>query len=252
MKKIAILLTVVLIAGTLSAQDSKSHKPMTKWGYNIFVKRMEKPDNDKRRMKKGVRILKRKHISSNKLYKVSLLFSDDEMRLGFVKEVYPRITDKSNAIIVCDAFTRFSHQTILWDYIQAQNVYYGVNESNMASFQDYLDMRDGKKDRQRDKDNKTEDTTEVVAETNTQDENNTEEVVEEDKTNEAVNNTEVDNTPEEHSTGIVFPDPTVYAGINKGCDGYLDDNKFLAFANSVAQFEDDEEKAKICMEYAYT
>ncbi len=253
MKKIAILLTVVLIAGTLSAQDSKSHKPMTKWGYNFFVKRMEKPDNDKRRMKKGVRILKRKHISSNQLYKASLLFSDDEMRLGFVKEVYPSITDKSNAIVVCDAFDRFSHQTILWNYIQAQNVYYGVNESDMASFQDYLDMRDGKKDKQRDKnkDNET-DNTVVIAENSIQDETNTEEVVEEDKTNEIESITEVVETPEVPSTGLVFPDPTVYTGINKGCDGCLNDKQFLAFANSVAQFEDDEEKAKICMEYVYT
>lgn len=259
MKKIAILLTVVLIAGTLSAQDSKSHRPMSKWGYNYFVKRMEKPDNDKRRMKKGVRILKRKYISSNQLYKVSLLFSDDEMRLGFVKEVYPRITDKSNAIVVCDAFDRFSHQTILWDYIQAQNVYYGVNESDMASFQDYLDLRDGKKDRQRDKDkdnepesDNTEDKTEVIAENNTQEENNIEEVVEEDKTTETNEDTEDVDTPEVPSTGLVFPDPTIYTGINKGCDGYLNDKQFLAFANSVAQFEDDEEKAKICMEYVYT
>lgn len=252
MKKLVVLLSVVLIAGAVFSQDSKSHRPMSKWAFNNYVKRMEKPKTDKSRMKKGIRIINRNHISSNQLYKVALLFSDDEMRLGFVKEAYPRITDKSNAIVVCDAFDRFSHQTILWDYIQKQNEYYGVNEANMGSFQDYLDMQDRKKDKQRDKDLNDNNASENIVENNTETHVNDENTVEDDvKIIETENNTE-ENSTENNEINIVFPNAAIYTGNNKGCQEYLGDKQFLAFANSVAQYKDDEEKTKICMEYVYT
>ena len=53
----------------------------------------------------------------------------------------------------------------------------------------------------------------------------TEKVVTEDKTPEVIN-------------GITFPSPVGYTG-SKGCDGYLNDKQFLAFANSLAQFPTD-------------
>lgn len=258
MKNVLLLLALVIITTGLAAQEGKTHKPMSRFSYNIYTNRIEKSKNDERRRKKAVRIMKHKYISSNQLYKSALLFTDDEQRLIYVKEVYPRITDKTNAIIVCDAFEKFSHAQILWEYIKENNIKYDVPETDMASYTEYLDMRDRKKDRQKDEvdkdknkdgdvavvapdkdvaDDKDKDKTEVV-------ENDAQEIT--DKTEE-VNKTEQPET----ITGIVFPDALSYAG-NKGCDGFLTDKPFQAFLNSVAKFESDDEKAKICMEYVYT
>ncbi|PLX08245.1 MAG: hypothetical protein C0596_08115 [Marinilabiliales bacterium] len=63
---------------------------------------------------------------------------------------------------------------------------------------------------------------------------------------------EKDNNTHDNNNPIIFPDAATYSGLNKGCDNYLDDKQFLAFANTVAQFEDDQEKATICMEYTHT
>ncbi len=266
MKKLILILSIIFVAGTVFSQEIESHKPMGRWSYKILTKRIEKSKKDERRMKKGVRIIKRKHISSNQIYKLSLLFNEDEYRLGFVKGSYPNITDKSNAIIVCDGFEKFSHQTILWEYIQKENKKYGIEPTDIASYQDYLEMRDRKKDKQYDKDkdkDKISNNDNITENSNSNSEtNNTEEKVIETKNIEPENNN--NNTPNEPSKEtpsndtdnkkphITFPDAHAYTGINKGCNGFLGEKQFLAFANSVAQFEDDEEKAKICMEYVHT
>ena len=151
MRKIILLLSIVFVATAAYPQVVESHKPMGRLSYKWITKRIESPKRDERRMKKGVRIIKRKHISSNQVYKLSLIFAEDEYRLGFVKGVYPSITDKSNAIVVCDAFDKFSHQTILWEYIQQQNPRYGVEPTDLASFQEYLEMKDSKKETEREK-----------------------------------------------------------------------------------------------------
>lgn len=252
------MLALVIITTGIAAQDGKTHKPMSRFSYKIYTNRIEKPKNDERRRKKAVRIMKHKYISSNQLYKSALLFTDDEQRLIYVKEVYPRITDKTNAIIVCDAFEKFSHAQILWEYIKENNSKYGVPETDMASYTEYLDMRDRKKDRQKDevdKDKNKDGDVAVVARdkdvANDKDKEKAEVV--ENNAQQTMNNTEEVNKTElsETVTGIVFPDAFNYAG-NKGCDGFLADKPFQAFLNSVAKFESDEEKAKICMEYVYT
>jgi hypothetical protein len=267
MKKLILILSIVFIAGAVFTQEIESHKPMGRWSYNFLTKRMEKPKRDEKRMKKGVRIIKRKDISSNQVYKLSMLFTEDEYRLGFVKGAYPSISDKSNSIVICDAFEKYSHQTILWEYIQKENARYGIDPTDIASFQDYLEMRDRKKDKQYDKDkdknkdldidnnnekdivknndNINNDMTEKDTETS---ENNKDLDTETDVTREIVNN----DTEIISEVKIIFPDALNYSGTNKGCDGFLNNKQFTAFANSVAQFEDDEEKATICMEYVYT
>ncbi len=264
MKKLILLLSIVFIAGALYSQEIESNKPIGRWSYNILSKRLEKSKKDERRMKKGVRIIKRKHISSNQVYKLSLLFTEDEYRLGFVKGAYPKITDKSNAIVICDGFEKFSHQTILWEYIQKENKRYGIEPTDMASYQDYLEMRDRKKDKQYDKDKDKDkdldiDSNNDVVENNNSDNSDTapDEKSSETDVNGNSNSTEVDkeivnNETESSKDPVVFPDAHAYMGINKGCDGFLGDKQFMAFANTVAQFDDDEEKAKICMEYVHT
>ncbi len=253
MKKIILILSIVLIAGTAFSQEIESHKPMGRWSYNFLTKRIEKPKRDERRMKKGVRIIKRKHISSNQVYKLSLLFNEDEYRLGFVKGVYPSITDKSNAIVICDGFEKFSHQTILWEYIQKENKRYGIEQADIASYQEYLDMRDRKKDKQYDKDK---DKNKDVADFSNQEENdidkNNSEIENENNNDSDVTKEIVNQESESNESPIVFPNAHAYTGTNKGCNGFLGEKQFTAFANSVAQFEDDEEKAKICMEYVHT
>jgi hypothetical protein len=261
MKKLILLLSIVFVATAAYPQVVESHKPMGRFSYKWITKRIESPKRDERRMKKGVRIIKRKHISSNQVYKLSLIFAEDEYRLGFVKGVYPSITDKSNAIVVCDAFEKFSHQTILWEYIQQQNPRYGVEPTDLASFQEYLEMKDRKKDRQRDKDDDKETNVEDVAVNETPNDKVETDNIEEDKNDTNNENTEdinedktevIEDETTNPTTSIIFPDAKAYTGTNKGCDGYLNEKQFTAFSNTVAQFEDDEEKAKICMEYVYT
>ncbi len=254
MKNFALFLALVIFSGSLAAQVDEPHKPMSKISYKIYTKRLEKPKSEERRMKKGVRMMKRKYISSNQLYKAAEIFTDDSQRLIYVKKVYPKISDKSNAIIVCDAFDNFSHSQILWEYIKEQNAVYGVPETDMDSYTEYLELKDRKKDKQKD---------ELVSETETDKKDTVDEIkkeevavkeAEEPEKSEVVDKTEKvvteDKTPEVIN-GITFPSPVGYTG-SKGCDGYLNDKQFLAFANSLAQFPTDEEKAKICMEYVYT
>ncbi|MDD2634151.1 MAG: DUF4476 domain-containing protein [Bacteroidales bacterium] len=261
MKKLIILLSVVFVVTAVYPQSVAVKKPMGRFWYNCLTKRVESPKRDERRMKKGVRIIKRKNVSSNQLYKLSLIFQQDEYRLGFVKGAYPSVTDKSNAIILCDAFEKFSHQTIMWEYIKQQNPRYGIDPTDINSFQDYLTMRDRKKDRQYDKD-KNKDVGANDKDANTEKDTKVEEpeskteVV--DKPENANNQPEVEkeiikkDTDEPSVAKVIFPNAAIYTGINKGCENYLNDKQFVAFANTVAQFEDDEEKAKICMEYVYT
>jgi hypothetical protein len=261
MKKFIILLSVVFIATAAYPQSVAVKKPMGRFWYNCLTKRIESPKRDERRMKKGSRIIKRKDVSSNQLYKLSLIFQQDEYRLGFVKKAYPSVTDKSNAIILCDAFEKFSHQTIMWEYIKQQNPRYGIEATDINSFQDYLTMRDRKKDRQYDKDKKTDGNdnnknTDNEKETEVLEPESKTEIVE--KPEKPIDKPEVEKEiiQEENNTSssekIIFPNAAIYSGTNKGCDNYLNDKQFVAFANTVSQFEDDEEKAKICMEYVYT
>jgi len=221
---------------------------MCRWSYNFLTKRIEKPESDERRMKKGVRIIKRKHISSNQAYKLSLLFNEEEYRFGFVKGIYPSITDKSNAIIIVDGFEKFSYQTILWEYIQAENRKYGLEETDITSYQEFLEMRDRKRDRQYDKGE--DDDKDLIIEEEEVEENTLSEHTEEaENTSEATETELEENQLEEINNSITFPDATAYTGKNKGCDKYLSEKPFLAFANTVAQFDNDKEKAIICMEY---
>ncbi|MDA3909993.1 MAG: DUF4476 domain-containing protein [Bacteroidales bacterium] len=245
MKKLVLLLSLVLIAGAALPQEVESHKPMGRWCYNILTKRIEGPEKDKRRMKKGVRIISRKHISSNQAYKLTLLFNEDEYRLGFVKGLYPSITDKSNAIIMLDGFEKFSYQTILWEYIQAENRKFGVEETDITSYQEFLEMRDRKRDRQYDED----DDKDLIIEEEEVEENAISEHTEEETTSETTETELEENQIEANTNSTIFPDAAAYTGKNKGCDNYLSEKPFLAFANTVAQFDNDKEKAIICMEY---
>jgi len=248
MKRIILFLFAIFIVGTAFPQKNESNKPMGRWCYNILTKRIESPKKDKRRMKKGVRIIKRKDISSNQAYKLTLLFTEDEYRLGFVKGIYPSITDKSNAIIMLDGFEKFSYQTILWEYIKTENQKIGIEETDITSYQEFLDMRDKKRDKQYDKDEDRDLIIETPEENVKNDiSENTQETEppENDNTTTETTNIEI----EENSNSIVFPDAKIYTGNNKGCDNYLSEKPFLAFANTVAKFDNDKEKAIICMEY---
>ncbi len=257
MKNFILILVFALLSSSLVAQVDKPHKPMSRFSYNIYTKRLEKSKSEERRMKKGVRMMKFRHISSNQLYKASGIFTDDSQRLIFVKKVFPKISDKSNAIIICDAFDNFSNSTILWEYIKTQNKLYGVPEPDMNSYTEYLEMKDRKKDKQKDdlannSSDKT-DTKDVKDDKDVKVDVKKDEAVVVDKVDEIVktDNQVVDTNAPEVINGITFPSPNAYIG-NKGCDSYLNDKQFLAFANSLAQFPTDEEKAKICMEYVYT
>ena len=78
MKKILFLFSFVIMITGVSAQDMKSYKPMSKFCYKIYTKRISKPKKtEEKRRKKAVRLLKWKHISSNQLYKASLIITDD-------------------------------------------------------------------------------------------------------------------------------------------------------------------------------
>ncbi len=270
MKRIIAIITAIFLVSLTYSQNIESHKPMGKFSYKMLTKRIERPKTDKKRMKKGIRIIKRKHISSNQLYKLSLLFNEEEYRLGFVKSAYPRITDKSNAIVICDGFEKFSNQTILWEYIKKENKKYGIDGIDIASYQEYLELKDRKKDKQYDKnkdkdldldlnkDNKS-DKEESPKKYNKEsskdgkkesDSNKTEPK----KTNnkdEETNNNSNETIKEENTQSIIFPNAKTYTGTNKGCNQRLNDKQFLAFANTVARFETDKEKATICMEYAH-
>lgn len=245
----------MIITTSVAAQDGKTHKPMSRFCYKIYVNRLERPKKEERRRKKGVRIMKRKYISSNQLYKSALFFRDENQKLIYVKEVYPKITDKSNAIIVCDAFENFSHAQILWEYIKDNNAKYGVPKPDLDSYTDYLDLKDRKKDKQKDKiESGNKDKTETANNTLTNAD------IEPDKVVVTQNDKPetIDKTDEIIKTDVlieneqlVFPDALNYNG-NKGCDGYLADKPFQAFVNSVSQFKSDDERAKICMEYVYT
>ena len=239
MKKIVLFIFVIFFAGSAFPQEVESHKPMGRFCYNILTKRIEGPQRDKRRMKKGVRIIGRKHISSNQAYKLTLLFTEDEYRLGFVKGIYPSITDKSNAIVMLDGFEKFSYQTILWEYIQTENRKFGVDETDITSYQEFLEMRDRKRDRQFDKND--DENKDLIHE-----EIEAEEIDFNEQTDTTDDNLESDT---EENNSIIFPDVTIYSSNNKGCDNYLSQKPFLAFANTVAQFDNDKEKAIICMEY---
>lgn len=238
----------------LAAQVEKPHRPMSKMSYKIYVKRLDNTKTDKRRVKKGVRMMTWKHISSNQLYKASKTFTDDNMKLVYVKDVYPKISDKSNAIIICDAFEKFSHSQILWEYIKEQNSIYGIPKTDLDSYAEYLELKDRKKDKQKDGMNSA--NGKDKAENKDKDGNVIADVKEPNKTEVVETVTEVLKINEVEPTNntnsdIIFPDASVYKG-NKGCDGYLNDKQFQAFENSLAQFKTDEEKAKICMEYVYT
>ncbi|HNQ68199.1 MAG TPA: DUF4476 domain-containing protein [Bacteroidales bacterium] len=258
MKTLTLLLSLVIISTSLVAQVEKPHKPMSGLSYKIYCNRLEKPKKEKRRMKKGIRMMKFKYISSNQLYKAAKIFTDDQMRLLYVKDVYPKVSDKSNAIIICDAFDNFSHSQIMWDYIKEQNPLYGVPIPDMESYTDYLDLKDRKKDRQKDdlvkNDNDKVKNDNIEDKPIDKDQNVDSEIIKKEVEKNDIDKDSkiIEETVEKPETvKISFPDPLNYKG-NKGCDGYLSDKQFLAFANSLAQFESDEDKAKICMEYVYT
>lgn len=251
MKKIVLFLIVLFIAGSAFTQEVESHKPMWRFCYKILTNRLERPKRDKRRMKKGIRIINRKHISSNQAYKLSLLFSEDEYRLGFVKGIYPRITDKSNAIILIDGFEKFSYQTILWEYIQSENKKYGIEQTDIKSYQEFVDMRDRKRDRQYDKlDDEEDDEEEEKNIQEKKDENVISENNEEPEDSSEKTESELEEKqPEKNEHSVFFPDAEAYKGKNKGCNDYMSNNAFQAFANTVAKFEEDKKKAIICMEH---
>ena len=251
MKKIVLFLIALFIASSAFTQEVESHKPMWRFCYKILTNRLERPNRDKRRMKKGVRIISRKHISSNQAYKLSLLFSEDEYRLGFIKGIYPRITDKSNSIVLIDGFQKFSYQTILWEFIQSENKKYGIEQTDISSFQEFVDMRDRKRDRQYDKlDDVEEDEEKNIQEEKEENlisENNEEA---EDSSKETESKQER-KQPEKNENSVFFPDAEAYTGKNKGCDDYMNDRAFQAFANTVSKFEEDKKKAVICMEHTH-
>lgn len=257
MKTLTLILSFVILSTCLVAQVEKPHKPMSGLSYKIYYHRLEKPKKEKRRMKKGIRMMNFRYISSNQLFKAAKIFTDDQMRLLYVKDVYPKVSDKSNAIIICDAFDNFSHSQIMWDYIKEQNPKYGVAIPDMDTYTEYLDLKERKKDRQKDDLVKNEsdkvENVEVEDKSTNENENSDLEKINEDENTDVDEKITTDKETDANSeiAKISFPDPVNYNG-NKGCDGYLSDKQFLAFANSLAQFESDEDKAKICMEYVYT
>lgn len=271
MKNLA-LITLLTVFCVMVSYSQQAPKAMSGMAFKSYYKKMQKPKTDERRMKKGVKLLRNKNISSNQVFKVASLFADDNMRLVYVKEIYPKISDKSNAIIICDAFNRFSHAQILWEFIKQQNKNYGVPEPDLNSYANYLLLKDKKKDKQRDKittadntgktkkaelSNSDEDDEIIVENTN----KHVEKIVEMETTQ--IKNSISEKTPSEgkkdekiaenqneEKKSLVFPSAVDYKGA-KACDNYLGEKQFLAFANAVAQIEDEQEKVKICMEYSH-
>lgn len=243
MKRVALIFSFLMILFLIFTQDieaQKAQNPMGKFTYKWYYKRLSKINKDEKRLKKGVKRLNKKNISTNQLYKACYLFEDENLRLVYVKELYPRITDKSNAILLCDAFEKTSHIMMLWEYIKLENPKYNVPLSSLDSYADYLKLKDKDKDKQKDDpakktENKLDPSMDKLENPNTA-------KVEDKSTTELAD--------QKSDSKIIFPDASIYKG-KKGCDSYLNDNQFKAFANTLAKFETDEEKTKICMEYAY-
>lgn len=271
MKKLSLISLLTVFCFMIS-YSQQSPKPMSGMAFKSYYKKMQKPKTDEKRVKKGIKLLRNKNISSNQVFKVANLFADDNMRLVYVKEIYPKISDKSNAIIICDAFNRFSHAQILWEFIKQQNKNYGVPEPDLNSYANYLLLKDKRKDKQRDK--LTADNTDKNKKTEVSDFDDDDDIIVE-STNKHVEkivemetaqikNSISEKTPaeekkdekivenqKEEKKSLVFPSALDYKGA-KACDNYLGEKQFLAFANAVAQIEDDQEKVKICMEYSHT
>ncbi len=251
MKHFLLFLSILVVSSGLAAQDMKSYKPMSRFCYNIYTKRLNKPKTEEKKRKKGVRMMKRKHISSNQLYKASLIIKDDDQRLIYVKEVYPKITDKSNALLLCNAFEKYFHVEILWNYIEKQNEELGIPPMDLETYTAYMKLKDKKKDKQKDE----------VVKNKTEEKENKEisqtqkpEVVENIEQNKpSTTENKIETKPVESSpqNSIIYPSVIGYQGL-KACESCLKDTQFTAFKNALSQFETDEEKTKICMEYVYT
>lgn len=251
MKKFLFLLSFAILASGISAQDVKSHKPMSKFSYKIYTKRISKPrkTEEKRRIK-AVKLLRWKHISSNQLYKASLIIQDEGQRLVYVKEAYPKITDKSNALMLTNAFEKYLHVQLLWEFIERNNEQLGIAPMDLESYTKYLSLKEKKKDKQRDEIAKNEnkdkpkDKTEPVKPQEPQ-------VVEKPETPVQTDKEETKPTEPSSTNSIVYPKAEGYTG-SKGCESCLNEQQFLAFKNALSRYETDEEKTKICMEYVYT
>ncbi|MCK9254202.1 MAG: DUF4476 domain-containing protein [Bacteroidales bacterium] len=253
MKKILFLFSLVIMITGVSAQDMKSYKPMSKFCYKIYTKRISKPKKtEEKRRKKAVRLLKWKHISSNQLYKASLIITDDDQRLVYVKEAYPKITDKSNALLLTNAFEKYLHVELLWEYIEKSNEKLGIAPMDLESYTQYLSLKDKKKDKQRDEVVKPKDKPKEKTEETKTEETKTPDLVEKAEQPAKTDNKEEVKTPVTSPTNsITYPKTEGYAG-NTGCESCLNDNQFTAFKNALSKFDTDEEKTKLCLEYVYT
>lgn len=212
---------------------------MSNWTFNRYYNKVNNVNKDDRKLTKAVNFIKNKNISANQTLKISKLFNEDHVRLAYVKRIYSKITDKSNAITICDAFSNFSYSQLLWEYIKEENKKLNINNSDIEQYVDYAKLKDKKKDKQTEQNQA--DKTNIASEETTKIKDNKQETTVNDKPQ---NNT----VKENNNTNYEFPDASVYKG-KTFCENPLNDKMFKAFYNSVLQMQDDGDKTKICMEY---
>ena len=118
MKTKLLLSIVLMLAAMLEGYSQDCTTPLSSVEYRQLYNQLTTIRNDQQRLNRSQSIFSGKCLLTYQVKEVAQLYTDEIIRLAFVKDIYPSIFDKENIYDVYDAFTSFSTAFMLYDYVK--------------------------------------------------------------------------------------------------------------------------------------
>jgi hypothetical protein len=117
MKKIAIIILLLTITGTIYSQGKKCQNPIPDQQFQLKYKQVKNQTSDQKRLFIAKQIVGKYCFSSSQVKEMASLFENDYTRLEFAKKAFRNTPDKDNFYDVYDAFIYYSVVFRLHDYV---------------------------------------------------------------------------------------------------------------------------------------
>jgi hypothetical protein len=138
MKKIAILILLLTITGTIYSQSKKCQDPIANQQFQLKYKQVKNQTSDQKRLFIAKQIVGKYCFSSAQVKEMASVFENDYTRLEFAKKAFRNTTDKDNFYDVYDAFIYYSVVFRLHDYILSlKTPVKDTDTSNKLNFPNY-------------------------------------------------------------------------------------------------------------------
>lgn len=223
MKIIQLVLINLLIFATANAQNVILQEPMNERSFKRYYDRIQKIDDEDKRVIRGIELLKDDFITANQLFLAVALFEDDNNKLHFAELASEKVSDRINILVVCDAFGKISYALKFYDFIRENRAIENQSVPAVVPFE--LFMEEPPKDKL------------------------TKEEINKKEHEIQIKEPELPDMLGPIENRYSFPEHSFYTGIKK-CNNPLTDNVFEKFYTSVSGLGTEREKTEIILEYA--